>query len=119
MRAKVRVDIVHHNIPLLLSLDSLKRGGVDCLNFVDGTVNILGQKLNLKLSKSGHYLLPLNADMASGNQSTLKEDSLQVDGNCLAPKVVLNCYEVKRLDGKLPLKNKVEHHMCNQTRSSA
>ena len=67
----IRTDVVNTDIPLLLSLNSMKKAGVNCLNLVDDTVVILGQKLKLTVTRSGHYLLPLNR-----NKSTLLENKI-------------------------------------------
>ena len=71
VKANIRTDVVDTDIPLLLSLSSMKKAGVNCLNLVDDTVVILGQKLKLTVAKSGHYLLPLNK-----NKSLLLENEI-------------------------------------------
>ena len=57
--AKVTVDVVKQNIPLLLSKQAMKKSKM-CLNFTDDSVTLLDQKLFLRSSLSGHYLLPLS-----------------------------------------------------------
>ena len=57
--AKVTVDVVKQNIPLLLSKQAMKKSKM-CLNFTDDSVTLLDQKLFLRSSSSGHYLLPLS-----------------------------------------------------------
>ena len=54
----ISTDIINSDIPLLLSKQSMKRANTN-LNFINDTVNILGQKLYLSVTSSGHYCLPL------------------------------------------------------------
>ena len=58
----LKVDVVDAKIPLLLSKESLKKGEAR-INFVDNTICILGQTLNLKESESGHLLMCLYSDL--------------------------------------------------------
>lgn len=60
VNVNIMTDVVDANIPLLLSLEAMKRGKVECLNLMDETVTILGQKVKVKIAKSGHFLLPLS-----------------------------------------------------------
>ena len=46
------------DIPLLLSRSSMKKANMD-LNFEDDTVKAFNQDINLVVTKSGHYVLPL------------------------------------------------------------
>ena len=57
--ASIETDIVDSDIPMLISKDSLIKAEAQ-LNFQNDTCVILGQNINLKVAKSGHYLLPLN-----------------------------------------------------------
>ena len=54
----IKSDVVDGDLPLLFSKESLKQAGSN-LNFIDDTLEILGQKLNLTITESGHYALPL------------------------------------------------------------
>ena len=54
----IKMDTVEGELPLLLSRQFMKKTKAD-LNFEDDTIQILGQKLNLILTESGHYALPL------------------------------------------------------------
>ena len=58
----IRMDIVEGELPLLLSRPFMKKTKAD-LNFEDDTIHILGQKLNLILTRSGHYALPLGKNI--------------------------------------------------------
>ena len=51
-------DVVHSDIPLLLSKDAMKKAGT-CLNFEDDTVTMLKKKIPLRCSSSGHYYIPI------------------------------------------------------------
>ena len=54
----IETDIVNKDIPLLLSKKSMKKADTE-LNFRDDTVTMFNQKLNLQVTKSGHYTIPL------------------------------------------------------------
>ena len=54
----IGTDVVEGDIPLLFSRESMKKCGSN-LNFRDDTLEIFGQKLNLVVTESGHYALPL------------------------------------------------------------
>ena len=56
--AMIETDIVHSDIPLLLSRSSMKKANMH-LNFEDDTVKAFNQDINLVVTKSGHYVLPL------------------------------------------------------------
>ena len=73
VNAVVKADIINMNIPLLLSLDSLKKGGVTNFDLMDETITILDQKIKLKYSKSGHLLLPLTEQPKSKGMSNRKQ----------------------------------------------
>lgn len=51
-------DVVDSNIPLLLSLKSLKAAGV-IINTVDDSAVILGKEVSLGRTSSGHYCIPI------------------------------------------------------------
>ena len=57
-KTKMNVDIVPSNIPLLLSRDSMKRANMQ-LNFENDTITAFGQSVNLIVTKSGHYAVPI------------------------------------------------------------
>ena len=51
-------DIIPSNIPLLLSKRSMKRANMK-LNFENDTITAFGQPINLIVTKSGHYAIPI------------------------------------------------------------
>ena len=55
---QIITDVINEDIPLLFSKASLKKAGSK-LDFINDTINILNQEINLGVSRSGHYLLPL------------------------------------------------------------
>lgn len=56
--ASVTTDVIECDIPLLLSKSAMKKGKM-ILNFGTDKVELMGARVNLKNSRSGHYLLPL------------------------------------------------------------
>ena len=57
-KTKIHVDIVASNIPLLLSKESMKRTNIK-LSFENDTVTAFRQPINLVVTKSGHYAIPI------------------------------------------------------------
>ena len=57
-KGQMNVDIVPSNIPLLLSKDSMKRANMK-LNFENDTITAFGESINLIITKSGHYAVPI------------------------------------------------------------
>ena len=55
----IETDVVNSDIPMLISKQSLIKAQAQ-LNFQNDSCIILNQHVNLKVAKSGHYLLPLN-----------------------------------------------------------
>ena len=70
----IKTDVVEGDIPLLFSRESMKKTKSN-LDFRDDTLHILGQKLNLNITESGHYALPLGeysqliTDVARGDSA--------------------------------------------------
>ena len=58
-RGIIITDVVECNIPLLLSRRTMKRVEMK-LNFRNDVVNVNGRDIKLKVTKSGHYALPLS-----------------------------------------------------------
>ena len=58
-RGTIITDVVECNIPLLLSRRTMKRVGMK-LDFRNDVVNVNGRDIKLKVTKSGHYALPLS-----------------------------------------------------------
>ena len=55
----IETDVVKKDIPLLLSKKSMKKADTE-LNFRDDTVTMLNQKIDLQVTRSGHYTIPLD-----------------------------------------------------------
>ena len=62
-KAFIKADVVSEDIPLLLSKCSLKRANAE-MNFFEDTIRILGQKLKMYETASGHYVLPITEGRA-------------------------------------------------------
>ena len=58
-KTTIRANIVDSEIPLLLSKASMKKAKL-ILNFNDDSAQILGQKVKLHCTSSGHYCIPLS-----------------------------------------------------------
>ena len=54
----IEADVVSSDIPLLLSLQGMKRAGIQLQTATDTAV-VLGQTVNLSFTSCGHYCLPL------------------------------------------------------------
>ncbi|XP_078578773.1 uncharacterized protein LOC144863466 [Branchiostoma floridae x Branchiostoma japonicum] len=54
----ISTDVVNRDIPLLLSLDAMKKAGV-VLHTQEDRATIFGKNVDLKLTASGHYCVPL------------------------------------------------------------
>ena len=57
-RVTLTTHVVPCDIPLLLSRESMKKAGCQ-LDFMNDRVTLFDEKLSLKISKSGHYCMPL------------------------------------------------------------
>ena len=55
---KLMTNVVECDIPLLLSRETLKRAGTE-IDFKSDTVVLLGEKIDIVVSKSGHLCVPL------------------------------------------------------------
>ena len=72
----IDTDVVEGDIPLLFGKEAMKKAGVnlDCKN---DTLEILGETVNLEVTESGHYALPLGkkrqtiTDVARGESAKL------------------------------------------------
>ena len=71
-RVFINTDAVRKNIPLLLSKKSMKTAGTE-LNFRDDSVIMFDQKLQLHVTESGHYTIPLsiNQQLLENGEYTL------------------------------------------------
>ena len=54
----IQTDVVDGDLPLLFSRESMKKTGSN-LDFRSDTLEILGQKIKLIVTESGHYAIPL------------------------------------------------------------
>ena len=59
-RSIIDTEVVESNVPLLLSKKSMKKGGM-IINFKDDSLTMGNERIALKSTNSGHYLLPLSA----------------------------------------------------------
>ena len=55
----IKTDVIEGDLPFLFSKESMKKTKSN-LDFRDDTLHILGQRLRLDITDSGHYALPLN-----------------------------------------------------------
>ena len=69
----LKADVVKGELPLLLSRSCMKQANSE-LNFKDDTIEILGQTLNLQITRSGHYALPLGRNKQLIVDSNRKPD---------------------------------------------
>ena len=60
-KVTIKTDVVTSDIPLLLSLETMKKAGVK-LDFVNDSAEIFGKHIPLSHTESGHYCIPLNKD---------------------------------------------------------
>ena len=99
----ISADIVSANVPLLLSRESLKSAKTK-INFSSDTAEILGEKVHLITTKSGHYALPItipthlfqqaissndysSSKLHNAVHSTLSCSSITMDAHKLAEKL--------------------------------
>ena len=55
----INTDVVETTIPLLLSKQAMKKADTQ-IDFTKDTVNMFGKDQDVKVTKSGHYAIPLN-----------------------------------------------------------
>ena len=55
----IQSDVVETNVPLLLSLKSMKNAQTE-INYVTDTVKMFGQEQKIHFTQCGHYAIPLN-----------------------------------------------------------
>ena len=79
-RMKVAVDFVKSNIPLLLSLKTMKSLQTK-LDLEDDTATILGKKISLNYTSSGHYCIPLKETVEVREIEGTLKDIYMVDLN--------------------------------------
>ena len=61
-KIKLETDIIDKDIPLLLSRMTMKRAGMS-IDFENDVVTIFGILVQLNITKSGHYTLPLTSSV--------------------------------------------------------
>ena len=67
MDITINADIVDNDIPLLLSRDSMKKANMN-LDFENDTVTILGERIPLVTTASGHYSIPITKPVILSNK---------------------------------------------------
>ena len=55
----IKTDVIESSLPLLLSKASMKKANTN-INFKDDKVTMFGEEVSVKVTKSGHYAVPLN-----------------------------------------------------------
>ena len=84
---QLEVHIVNSDIPLLLSLMSMKNMGVQ-LNFETDTVTIRGEDYKLELTESGHYVIPIQEENVKFESILIVEErSQEIDSKKQANKL--------------------------------
>lgn len=77
----MHVNIAPSNIPLLLTKGSLKQENMK-VNFENNTIAALQQPINLIVTKSGHYTIPITNNKCTQNDLTsLTSRSLTLANN--------------------------------------
>ena len=57
-KVHLTTDVIAKDIPLLISRDSMKKAGMT-IDFENDIAKVFGKTINLNVTKSGHYTLPL------------------------------------------------------------
>ena len=65
IRYMMSIEVVHADIPLLISKSAMKQMGMN-LNFVTDIVTIHGEEIKLACTSSGHYCIPLHVFHVDG-----------------------------------------------------
>ena len=71
----MHVNIVPSNIPLLLSKGSLKQENMK-LNFENNTIAAFRQPINLIVTKSGHYTIPITNNKCTQNDLNITDQQI-------------------------------------------
>ena len=58
-QVKVKTDVVDSDIPLLLSRSTMKKASIK-MDLETDTAEIFGKEVNLNLTSSGHYCIPID-----------------------------------------------------------
>ena len=89
-KSMLSTDIVHCDIPLLMSRDTLHKSSA-IIDFKKNTVSMFGESISITLSSSGHYCLPLTRKLVldcKHTQSVLVNFKLHDKGESLRRKVL-------------------------------
>ena len=62
---RIATEVVDSDIPLLMGKPSLKKAGV-VLDLINDEALFFGKKINLEVSRFGHYFIPLHSDSRFG-----------------------------------------------------
>jgi hypothetical protein len=73
---QIMTDVVRSDVPLLLSRRAMKRARMK-LDLQNDTVEIFGEKVILKETKSGHYCIPINKVEKRQSQQWLEQKGQQ------------------------------------------
>ena len=90
----IKTDVIDTDLPLLLSKSAMKKANVK-IDFSNDTVRMLDQKVNIVLTPSGHYAVPI-----SKTNQLLKE----FDRNNQVVQVYLTISELQKKSNDLKLK---------------
>ena len=71
----MHVNIAPSNIPLLLSKGSLKQENMK-LNFENNTIAAFRQPINLIVTKSGHYTIPITNNKCTQNDLNITDQQI-------------------------------------------
>ena len=55
----IQTDVVSNELPLLLRKDAMKKANTK-IDFTNDKINILGQEMDIRLTTSGHYSIPIS-----------------------------------------------------------
>ena len=58
-KVRIETEVVDKELPLLLSKKAMKKAGM-MIDFTNDSVQIFGFHINLKITSSGHYTIPLS-----------------------------------------------------------
>ena len=75
-KVSIEADIIECDLPLLLSKESMKKADTQ-INFKEDEVTMLGQKLKLHFTTSGHYSVPLGC--ATSEEEKVEETFLKIE----------------------------------------
>ena len=71
----MHVNIAPSNIPLLLSKGSLKQENMK-VNFENNTIAAFQQPINLIVTKSGHYTIPITNNKCTQNDLNITDQQI-------------------------------------------